>query len=61
MARVLEPEFGWVLLKILYSICNSVIQRKATLNSYFKLFLNFDKNHLGVWMDYPGPLQKAFK
>lgn len=62
MARVFELEFRWVFLQILFSILNTVTQREAPLNSYFKLFLNLDRNHPDAWMSYPGPLQEmAFK
>lgn len=40
--------------------CNVIIQRDAALNSYFKLFLNFYRNHLGACVGYPGP-QITFK
>lgn len=60
MIRLLELAFNWVVLWILYLICNAIIQRDAALNCYFKLFLNFYRNHLGVWMGYSWP-QMTFK
>lgn len=40
--------------------CNVILQRDAALNGYFKLFLNFYRNHLGACMGYPRP-QITFK
>lgn len=50
MARALQLEFRKTVLQILYLLGNAVTQREAASNNSFRLFLNFDKDHVGAGM-----------